>query len=239
MTANAELERVYQQVKLIRGVGDRKQGKLCIMSFVALLAGESHSDRPVTASPLITRFAIHINDAMPEHVRQRLKAFAPCILGTRDGHDNVRARTLLDLAQRELFPRISADFSCWPFGRPGLFSAVLLPFAQPSLAGSYQLVLRMALCGLEKGQPDCAEETAVAVARLIACCGRRASTPARREWYWLKAIDLLDRLCDINPDREPQSVPGQRLEVINQLLGQTAQRAASSKRRTEFSSLGL
>ena len=87
MTVDERMEQVYQQIELVRGVGDRRRAKLCIMSFVALLAGESHTDSPDTASAVLRRFAITINDEMPADMRQRLKPFAPRIIGTRDQWD--------------------------------------------------------------------------------------------------------------------------------------------------------
>jgi hypothetical protein len=59
------------------------------MSFVACLAGEKESDAPRCASPVIRAFAILINEQMPREVRQRLKPFAPRIVGTKDGLDNI------------------------------------------------------------------------------------------------------------------------------------------------------
>ena len=53
MTVDERMEQVYQQIELVRGVGDRRRAKLCIMSFVALLAGESHTDSPDTASAVL------------------------------------------------------------------------------------------------------------------------------------------------------------------------------------------
>ncbi|MGH7191194.1 MAG: hypothetical protein ACREF0_18650, partial [Acetobacteraceae bacterium] len=70
MVVDERLERLYEKVELVKGAGDPSQGKLCVMSFVALLAGEGHSDRPRTASPLIRELAVRINDAMPRAMRQ-------------------------------------------------------------------------------------------------------------------------------------------------------------------------
>lgn len=73
MLMNSRFEEFYSQVELVRGAGDRRRAQLCVMSFVAFLAGENHSDNPVTASPFIRRFAITINDAVPTPLRQDLK----------------------------------------------------------------------------------------------------------------------------------------------------------------------
>ena len=66
MNVNAAMERLYERVELVRGVGDRWRGQLCLMSFVALLAGEAHSDSPLTASSVIRPFGMVINDEMQQ-----------------------------------------------------------------------------------------------------------------------------------------------------------------------------
>ena len=77
MTIDAQLEHLYQQIELVRGSGDPKHRRLCIMSFVAFLNGEPHTDNPTTASSLIRRYAMVINDEMPDSLRQRLKPTIP------------------------------------------------------------------------------------------------------------------------------------------------------------------
>jgi hypothetical protein len=55
------------------------------------------------------------------------------------------------------------------------------------------------------------------LAKLIAHCGK--SVPgARGEWYWLKAIDLLDRLCDVAGDQPRPVVQPERLASIEAQL---------------------
>jgi hypothetical protein len=85
------------------------------------------------------------------------------------------------------------------------------------------------LSGTEERAP---EEAAAAIARLIALCGCRASTPDRREWYWLKAIDLLDRLGDVRADSEPRPLSPERLPVISGMLAQNERSAPQDVRPT-------
>lgn len=110
MIIDERLERLYRQVELVKGAGDPRTGKLCVMSFVVYLAGEGHSDRPATASPLIRELAVRINDAMPITMRQELKPFVPRIIGTNDGRDGERAALLRNVTEKEILPRICADF---------------------------------------------------------------------------------------------------------------------------------
>ncbi len=66
------VERELTGATLVAGVGDPRENAFCLMSLVAHLAGEPHSDRPDAASPLIRDFAVVINDALPHARRQRL-----------------------------------------------------------------------------------------------------------------------------------------------------------------------
>ena len=110
MSVNLQAERLYDQVDLVRGAGHRKRGQLCIMSFVAYLAGERHTDRPRTSSPFIRSFAIQLNDGIPPLLRQDLKPSAPQIIGTNDGHDFERASVVLRMVMDDVLPRAAWDF---------------------------------------------------------------------------------------------------------------------------------
>ena len=95
MDLHPRLQRAFDRVELVSGsIGDPDEGRMCLMSLVAFLAGEPHSDAPGCASPLIQTFAVLVNDHMPHAARQRLKPFAPRIIGTNDGFDPVRAEIL-------------------------------------------------------------------------------------------------------------------------------------------------
>ena len=180
MNESDSMERLYERVELVRGAGDRRRGELCIMSFVALLAGEPHTDRPKTASATLTCFAMTINDEMPVDVRQKLKPFAPRILGTRDGHDHARADLLLRAWHTEVLPQLATDF-----GRP---------------IGRCDQPTRFLICAAgSPKEPATCEQIASTVARMISHYAIAVPRP-KQEWYWLRAIDLLDRLCDVGAE---------------------------------------
>lgn len=218
MTVDARLERLYRQVELVRGAGNRKRGRLCIMSFVAFLAEEHHTDNPCTASVLIRQFAIIVNDEMPDHLRQQLKPFAPRIIGTRDGQDRLRAELLMNAARLDILPRIAVDFGEDAQRQANLRRAcgdlpkmeVLIDLRDKAAS----LVLHARSAAGMSGQ----EELASILARLLTHCAKTATDPACRDWYWLKAIELLDRLCDVGPDRpQPQFQP-ERLASLEAFL---------------------
>lgn len=220
MTADANLEHLYQQIELVRGVGDRGRGQLCIMSFVAFLAGEGHTDNPVTASSLIRRFAMTVNDEMPDPMRQRLKSFAPRILGTRDTHDPARMRMLIEAARTELLPRINAEFGD-AARNTGRGTRTLQGYRKADrLPELCEQVVSMASHGCTLMTAQTCEDVASAIARLISRCGHMALTPVQRDWYWLKAIDLLDRLCDVGIEETRPAVPAERVQVMDEFLRQ-------------------
>src|SRR3974390_1015172 len=104
MSLDLHGERLYDNIELVCGAGRRKRGQLCIMSFVAYLAGERHTDHPRTASPFLRNFAIQLNDGVPTELRRDLKPFAPRIIGSNDGQDFERAAVALQTVMDELLP---------------------------------------------------------------------------------------------------------------------------------------
>jgi hypothetical protein len=92
---NLELERALSRITMIKGKGDRHNARLCVMSLVAALNGDKHTDSPSCASKLITLYAVQLNDTISAPKRQTLKAFAPRIVGTRDGRDDERRKLLV------------------------------------------------------------------------------------------------------------------------------------------------
>ena len=113
MDVDPGLQRALDRVELVGGsIGDPGEGRMCLMSLVAFLAGEPHSDSPGCASPLVQAFAVAVNDHMPHAARQRLKPFAPRIIGTNDGFDSVRAAVLLQaLAEGDLYETSGQDLA--------------------------------------------------------------------------------------------------------------------------------
>ena len=88
--------------------GNHKGGPqtgLCLMEAVAWMEGEPHSDRPECACPVIGRFAMRINDAMPDDWRQKLVPFIPRLVGSRSpAHERERAKFLAWQAIRVFAP---------------------------------------------------------------------------------------------------------------------------------------
>jgi hypothetical protein len=215
MSLNVKLERLYDRIELINGIGDPGSGKLCLMSLVAFLAGEAHSDTPRAASPLIREFAVPINDGMDRSMRQRLKPFAPRILGTSDGRDPERAALLYRAIVEEVFPQALKDLQQVSDRAPQVQGGGHLFIMWPQLKGeppaAVHAVLRQAgrsdtrlIDTMGKMVGAYAGGTyggmAFEAGRLILYAARNAPSGSREAWYWNKAIDILDRLCDVGAE---------------------------------------
>jgi hypothetical protein len=219
MQQDLRLQRLFDRVELVNGVGSRSAGQMCVMSFVACLAGEKETDAPRCASPVIRTFAILINDQMPGDLRQRLKPFAPCIAGTNDGLDEARAEILRRALAEEILPResrfrVSATARA---GCAGLFAYLW----------SHMLHHRIDYL-LNQGEsrrrrPDYAVQMASAAGALLGFCARNARNADETEWYWSTAIGLLDRLCEVGlPER--QRALGPRADNLAWLAERDVQR---------------
>lgn len=81
-----------------------KEG-LCALEWVAYIAGEEHSDSPVCVDPVLRRFGIGLNDAMPDEIRQRLRPYLARMIGTAgDGRSKERRWKMADWAIHHAAP---------------------------------------------------------------------------------------------------------------------------------------
>jgi len=223
MTTDFTHQRLYDSIELVPRVGNRSDNELCVMSLVALLAGERHTDRPKVACPVIATFAIKINDGIDCDARQTLKPFAPRIIGTRDGLARRRAWLLTNAILGEVLPH-RAQTAGHPV--PAALAEQLCVRAQSfdpeELQDLYGLLRREAqVLGLDRGRladlryllRACARGSDELVANSCASIlSDFARHPAQLEdsgWYWNKAIELLDRICDVG---EGPSLSGAQIE---------------------------
>ena len=211
MDLDVRLHRAFDRVELVSGsIGDPGEGRMCLMSLVAFLAGEPHSDAPGCASPVVQAFAVLVNDLMPLAARQRLKPFAPRIIGTNDGFDRVRAEILRHALAEEIPPEA-------PGRRPTGHGA-------PAKGGFAKL--RRLWRRLRKDERQRLLDRALSrddgvylareAARLVARSARHAADARERERHWDAAIGLLDRLCDVGGPAQRRGGPGMRAERLSQ-----------------------
>ncbi len=204
MDLDLRLQRLFDRVELVSGIGTPGLGQMCVMSFAACLAGEGHTDHPSGVSLVIRSFAILLNDQMPAEIRQRLKPFAPRVLGTNDGHDTLRAELLRSALIERLLPRATARAA---------------PRSIPELAGrmgrfwrglrsrhhrlQMQKMLQRAEQSCRPGHELRGTQLAHAAVSLISLRARHADNREEAEWYWNEAVAILDRLCDLGDARRP------------------------------------
>jgi hypothetical protein len=81
--AGAPLRELAEIVRLKRGRHRHPTDGVCAMELVAWMAGEKHTDRPWSASPVIAEFTRSLNDALDGAQRQRLGALAARMVGSR------------------------------------------------------------------------------------------------------------------------------------------------------------
>lgn len=229
MALDIRLERALERVELVTGVGTRDTGRMCVMSLVACLAGEEHTDSPGCASPLIRAFAIPLNDNMPHAVRQRLKPFAPRILGTQDGQDAQRAELLRKALAEEILPTLSGKTPPPARRFAGPLWRLWSMLGMRRLEREAEWMMDRAVALADGADMARAVAAAGAVGRLLARAAREASDPREADRLWDMAIGLLDRLCEAGGERV--GAPATWANRLEQVFdGKAAKGAAESAR---------
>jgi hypothetical protein len=231
MDLDLRLQRLYDRVELVAGVGDIGAGTLCVMSFAAGLAGEGHTDSPACASPVVRSFAIALNDSVPHDVRQRLKPFAPRIVGTRDGLDAARAEVLRRALAKEILPRAAALGALPDRAAPAPPRAGLAARLWARLRGredaDWCLAGLVERAGRTARGPHCGVHLAGEVMQLIDLCAGVAEDAREQEWWWNEALGLLDRLCETGerrPSARAARVRADRVARLERALGTEKER---------------
>lgn len=223
MTTDFSHQRLYDSIELVPRVGNRSDNELCVMSLVALLAGERHTDRPTVACPVIATFAIKVNDSIDCDARQTLKPFAPRIIGTRDELARRRAWVLTNAILGEVLPQRALEA-----GKPipvALAEQLRIrsqSFEPEEIQDLYALLRREAgNLDLDRGRladfryllRACTrgsdELVANSCAAILSDFARHRARLNDTNWYWNKAIELIDRICDIG---EGPSLAGAQIE---------------------------
>jgi hypothetical protein len=226
MHLDLRLERALERVELVTGVGTRDAGRMCVMSLVACLAGEEHTDSPSCASPLIRAFAIPLNDNMPHAVRQRLKPFAPRILGTQDGQDTQRAELLRRALAEEILPRLGGRQPAPSRRFAGPLWRLWSMLGMRRLEREAEWMMDRAVALADGADMARAIAAAGAVGRLLARAAREATDPREADRLWDLSIGLLDRLCEVGEQRAGAPVAwAARLEQVFEARGGKGQAA--------------
>jgi hypothetical protein len=90
MTEHAVLD--LSAVRLDSGAHRSFEQGACLLELVSYMAKEPWSDHPKCVSPVLAAFGRAWNDALDDDTRQRLKDYAPRLIGTNTGADDDETR---------------------------------------------------------------------------------------------------------------------------------------------------
>src|SRR4051812_40562155 len=90
---NVERLKEIESKPLIKGSG-ADIDHACVMQMVSYVAGEKWTDRPECACPILTSYAIGLNDRLDDQSRQLLKPIIPKLVGTRKDQETKVARSI-------------------------------------------------------------------------------------------------------------------------------------------------
>lgn len=78
------IQEILEKYELKNGSHESLEKGACIMELVSYIANEPWSDHPKCACPVLTAYAIRLNDRFNHEDRQKLKPLIPKLLNTRD-----------------------------------------------------------------------------------------------------------------------------------------------------------
>jgi hypothetical protein len=192
---------------LSEGSHNSPEEGLCVMEAVAYFNNEPHSDHPVCACPVLTAFMIRLNDRMPQSERDRLKAFIPRLIGTRDGLSAKRLEILVHSAVAEVTPHalrltgipallVEADkCAAVPLGDCSAAESAAKSAAQSAAQSAAWSAARSAAWAAARSARS-AEAAAWAAAESAEAAARAAAESARSA-AWDIAIAALERALNV------------------------------------------
>jgi len=80
---NTERLKEIESFKLDIGKHKKLAEGACVMELVSYINNEPWSDHPACACPILTEYAIRLNDRFNDKHRQLLKPFIPLLIGTK------------------------------------------------------------------------------------------------------------------------------------------------------------
>lgn len=93
----------FGDLRLREGPGGDFKNGLCVMEAVAWMANEGATDHPECACPVLTSFAIRLNDRLNDENRQQLRRLILPLTGTRsEAHEQARRKYLVLETARQI-----------------------------------------------------------------------------------------------------------------------------------------
>lgn len=100
-------------IRLSKGSHHSPKTGMCVMECVAYIAGERHTDKPMCACPVISQFAISLNDVAHEHQRQRLLPFIMRLANSNVHSGKIkgqRAKFLRDVGASRAMAKLAQNY---------------------------------------------------------------------------------------------------------------------------------
>ena len=171
---------------LLKNSHKKRKDGLCIMEAVAYFAGEPHSDHPKCTCPVLTSFAILLNDRWDNRRRQKLKKYIPKLVGTSLGIDVERKRAYVaaDWACRALIPMLlelcGSDGVEWSIKLQALPEVIDKPTADMARAmvNTVRVFANATAANATAADADAADATAANQATLAAAAAAASATAA-------------------------------------------------------------
>lgn len=88
-------QEILEKYELRTGAHKNLEEGACIMELVSYIANEPWSDHPKCVCPILTEYAIRINDRFNDEHRQLLKPLIPLLLNTKENDNTQIARKRL------------------------------------------------------------------------------------------------------------------------------------------------
>jgi len=90
-----DLKEMIDKIELKTGKHEGMEHGACIMELVSYLANETWSDNPKCACPILTKYAIGLNDSFNKEHRQLLKPAIPLLINSKSDDKTQIARKKL------------------------------------------------------------------------------------------------------------------------------------------------
>lgn len=190
---------------LRRGHGNDPGNGACAMDAINWLVHGKHGDQPECACPVVGRYVIGLNDAMPDDQRQRLLPYLHRIAGSRSpAHEQVRAEILARGAVRVLAPLAldAAGLTAEAARLRALSADCMMQTTEEAAKAAKAAGTRETAAW---AAANTAEAWAWAAAARAANAAAWAANAAKAAAAWDAALTLLDEALAAGPQGEPWS----------------------------------
>ncbi len=213
MTDYTKIE-AYGPLRLRSGSGGSWDNGLCVMETVHWLsgakdAGETPTDSPDCACPVLGAFAIRLNDSLNDENRQKLLPLALPLTGTRSPeHEKARAEFLVMAVINRILPQVFEKR--WPEHAKAMREAETLQEAREVClsakkdASAYASAAAASAASAAAYAADAAAASAASAAAYAADADDADAAAAARQSIFLQCIPILKEVIELGPNAGDQ-----------------------------------